>query len=43
MSSKPSKPWAYLFGLLVGIVAKGAFWVFSVYLAIMILRYMAWL
>jgi hypothetical protein len=43
MSSKPSKPWAYLFGFLVGIAVKGAFWVLSVYFAIMILRYMSWI
>jgi hypothetical protein len=43
MSSKPSNPWAYLVGRLFGIAIQGVIWVFSVYLAIMALRYIGWL
>jgi len=43
MNKKVSHPWAYLLGIILGVLLRGGFWVVSVYLAIMVLQYAGWL
>ena len=43
MNKKPSNPWVYLLGAIVGIALRGVLWVISVYLAIMALQYIGWI